>query len=338
MTIEQTATIESSDADIESRLQLALFSDDPEDDEKRPQPEGDEDGDADPEEQVVEDEVVGDEPDTLAKYLGLNEDQVFEAEDGKVYINAKVDGEITQVPMDEVVKSYQLLKHVNNKSMAVSEQQKAVAQEYATIKQEAANRFYLLNQMTEALEQQYVSQYQNVDWQKLRAENPAEYVAAQRDFEGLMNGLQNAKQVTLQQQQQIAAMQEQREQAIASQRLSQQAQFVLQNNPTWSNPGVRTAETNAMRQFLSTNYGYSNEELDYVDDFRQINIIRDAMAYRAGKSVADQKIQKPVPKFQKPGAARGNDMSKAREAKAKIGNLKRTGSVEDAAAALLSRM
>lgn len=337
MAIEQTATVESSDADIDSRLQLALFGDDPEDDDKRPQPEGDEDGDADPEEQVVEDESV-DEIDTLAKYLGLAEEQVFEAEDGKVYINAKVDGEVTQVPLDEVVKSYQLLKHVNNKSMAVSEQQKAVAQEYATIKQEAANRFYLLNQMTEALEQQYVSQYQNVDWQKLRAENPAEYVAAQRDFEELMNGLQNAKQVTLQQQQQIAAIQEQKEQAIVAQRLSQQAQLVLQNNPTWSNPGVRSAETAAMRQFLSTNYGYSNEELDYVDDFRQINIIRDAMAYRAGKQVADQKIQKPVPKFQKPGAARGNDMSKAREAKAKIGNLKRTGSVEDAAAALLSRM
>ena len=338
MQIEQTATPEQSDADIESRLQLALFGDDPEDEEKKqPTPEGNEDGDAESEEQGVEDESA-DEPDTLAKYLGLAEDQVFEGDDGKVYINAKVDGQITQVPMDEVVKSYQLLKHVNNKSMAVSEQQKAVAQEYATIKQEAANRFHILNQMADALEQQFTAQYKNVDWQRLRVENPAEYVAAQQDYQNLLAGLQQAKQVTIQQRAQIEQMQEAREQQEYAQRIAQQAQLVLQHNPTWSNPGVRVAETSAMRKFLSESYGFADEELNAVNDYRQVSIIRDAMAYRAGKQVAEQKVQKPVPKFQKPGAVRGNDMSKAREAKAKIGNLKRTGSVDDAAAALLSRM
>lgn len=340
MTIE-TATPEASDADIESRLQLALFGDDePDDDKKQPAPEGNEYGDADDAEKVNPDEVENDDaqPDTLAAYLGLAEEQVFEAEDGKVYINAKVDGEITQVPMDEVVKSYQLLKHVNNKSMMVSEQQKMVAQEYQTVRTEAANRFQVLDKMSEALEQQFMSQYQNVDWQRLRVENPAEYVAAQQDFQQMMASLQQAKQVTIQQRAQLEAIQAEREEREYAQVLAQQAQLVLQNIPAWKNPGTRVAESNAIRAFLSESYGYSDQELNGVTDFRQIQVIRDAMAYRKGKQVAEQKIQKPVPKFQKPGAVRGNDMSKAREAKAKIGNLKRSGSVDDAAAALLSRM
>lgn len=335
--IETAATPESSDADINNRVQLALFSDDPEDDEKRLTPEGDENGDADLEEQVVEDEAV-DEPDTLAKYLGLSEEQVFEAEDGKVYINAKVDGEVTQVPLDEVVKSYQLLKHVNNKSMMVSEQQKVLAQEYTTIKQEATNRFHVLDKMTEALEKQFVSQYANVDWQRLRVENPAEFVAAQQDYQNMMAGIQQAKQITIQQQAELAAMYDQKMQQENQQRLVQQAQLVLQHNPTWQNPAIRAKETTELRTFLASNYGYTDDDLNHVNDYRQIQVIKDAMAYRAGKQVADQKIQKPVPKFQKPGVARGNDMSKAREGKAKIGNLKRTGSVDDAAAVLLSRM
>lgn len=275
--------------------------------------------------------------DTLAKYLGLAEDQVFEDENGQVLVNAKVDGEIIPVPFNELVKSYQLQKHVNNKSMQLSEKMRAVDVEYQTMAQKADEKFYVLDQMAEALEAKFVKEYQEIDWQRLRRENPAEYVAAQKDFEDAYNGLQRAKQVTLQQREEVEMLRKQQQETAYGQFLAQQASMVLQEFPEWQNPGVRQAETSKMRAGLVEHYGFQDHELNAVSDHRQLKVIRDALAYRMGATVAQQKVAKSVPTFQKPGAIK-NDMSKARAAKNVKATLKRSGNVSDLASALESRM
>ena len=332
------ATTIDSGASVEDRIENVLFGDDaPVDDQKpKAQPQGDVDLDTD--DQVTDDQAgVDAEPGTLAEYLGVAEDQVIETEDGKVFINVKVDGEQMQVPMQEVIKSYQLQKHVNNKSMQLSEHMKQAQQEYLAIRSEATNRFHILDKMTEALEAQFTAQYRQVDWNRLRAENPAEFVALQKDFEMSQNQIRNAKQITLQQKQQIAEIERQREEALFQSNLFQQAEMALQAFPEWKDPVARQRETSAMRSFLSESYGYTEEDLNAVTDFRALQVIRDAMAYRQGKTVADKKVEKPVPKFQKAGRPAAA-MAQMREAKARRSSLKTSGSVDDAAALILSRM
>lgn len=328
-------------ASIEDRIENILFTEDAPVDDKKPvaQPEGDaapETDDIEPELQAEEDKGEV-ETGTLAEYLGVAEDQVIETEDGKVFINVKVDGEQMQVPMQEVIKSYQLQKHVTQKSMQVSEELRQAQAERGQFYGEATNRIAIMEKMTEALEMQFTKQYQGIDWQRLRVENPAEYVAVQKDYENLMAGLNQAKQVTLQQKQQLDAAKEAAEQQVYNAHLANQAQLVLHHNPAWRDPAVRTKETSELRAKLSAEYGFADDELNTVTDYRQIAVIRDALAFRAGQKVAEQKVTKPVPKFQKAGRPAAA-MAQMRDAKARRSNLKASGSIDDAAALLLNRM
>lgn len=334
MNIEGNA-VSSAPESVEARVEAKLYGE-PVEESAVAAPEGEEGTTVDVETDAPQvDEPT--EPDSLAKYLGLNEDQVFEDDNGQVMVNAKVDGEIIPVPFQELVKSYQLQKHVNNKSMQLSEKMRAVDSEYQVMAKQAQDKFYVLDQMTEALEAKFVQDYQSIDWQRLRRENPAEFVAAQRDYEQMYAGLQQAKEVALQQRQEVEALQAQKQAQAYSQFLAQQATMVLQEIPEWQNPGVRQQETAKMRSFLSENYGYQDHELDSVSDYRMLKVIRDAMAYRAGATVAQQKVAKSVPKFQKAGAIK-NDMSQQRAAKTAKQTLRRTGNVNDLANILKDRM
>ena len=335
--MSENATAESG-ASIEDRIQQVLFPEDAPADKKQPPqpPEGNVDGDIDSVEPEVQAEETS-EPGTLAEYLGIAEDQVIETEDGQVFINVKVDGEQMQVPMQEVIKSYQLQKHVTQKSMQVSQQMRELDTTRQQFHIEASNRLTIVEKMTEALEQQFTQQFQGINWQRLRVENPAEYVAAQKDFENLMAGLNQAKQVTLQQKQQLELQQEAVQQQQYAAHMANQAQLVLQHNPAWRDPAVRQKDMTSIRASLAEAYGFSDEDLNAVSDYRQLAVIRDALAFRKGQTVAEQKIQKPVPKFQKAGRPAAA-MAQMREAKGRRASLKASGSIDDAAALLLSRM
>ena len=327
----------NSDASVEDRIEQILFDEQPADDLKQSvQPKGDAtDGNDDQEDEdaIVDDAEAG----TLAAYLGINEDQIIETDDGKVLVNVKVNGEVTPVPMQEVIASYQLQKHVNNKSMILSEQLKTVQSEYQTVRTEAANRFHVLDKMSEALEQQLLSQYQQVDWVRLRRENPAEFVAMQRDFEQSKQMITQAKQATIQQRTALEQFNAMQQEKAYQDHLAEQDNIVLQMYPSWADQAVRAKEAGEMRTFLQGAYGYTNEELNSINDFRQIQVIKDAMAFRQGQKVAEQKVQKPVPKFQKAGRPAA-DMAKMRDSKARKSALKSSGSVDAAAALLVDRM
>ena len=76
-------------------------------------------------------------------------------------------------------------------------------------------------------------------------------------------------------------------------------------------------------------YGYSEEDFAGVVDHRQVAILRDALAYRAGKKHVAEKKAKPVPKFQQPGRKRDANASAQKAKKAKMARLKRSGSPRD---------
>lgn len=326
-----------SDASIESRVESSLFGE-AEHEKKLPAATEAEQNNVVEEAQIDDvEKAAGESTGTLAEYLGVPESHIIETDDGKVLVSVKVNGEISHVPMMDVIASYQLQKHVNGKSMQLSEQMKTLAADKAALYSESQNRLAVMEKMTEALEAQFAQQYQQVDWQRLRHENPAEFVALQKDYENLVAGLNNAKQVTIQQRQQIEMMQEQRNAIAMDQYIGEQAVLVLQNIPEWVDPAVRQAETSSMRTFLASQYGFSDEELDSVVDARHVSIIRDAMAYRNGMKVADQKTQKPVPKFQKAGRPAAA-MAQMRDVKSRRSSLKATGSIDDAASLIESRM
>lgn len=303
----------------------------------------DNDPDSDDKEGSDLDDIAEDEELTLADYLGIDDDRVIVKEDGTVTINAKIDGELKEVDMKELVSSYQMQGHVNNKSMALETERKNLGAERTKISQELEGRVSELQNISAILESQLTADYDSIDWDNLRVADPAEWTALRSQFSERAQQIQQA-QLTMQKDAQLATQKAAQEQGVLrAQHLKAERTKLVELNPTWNDPVVMGKELTSMKSFLADNYGFQAEELKDIMDHRLIRVIQDAQGKHSLKSVEEEaakKLQKKVPKFQKPGASKASskNLEKARSVKAKRTAVKKTGHVKDVAALIESRM
>ena len=277
---------------------------------------------------------------SLAGYLGLDDDKLTVNDDGTVTFNAIIDGQAKEVPLSELASSYQMQGHVNNKSIALENERKEFEMQRNTIATNLEAKFAESANFAKVLEEQLVSDFNNIDWDRLRAEQPSEWSALRQEFAEKSQKLQSTQAQIGQEQRKLIdegnEVRNKQNQAY----LQDQMQHMVAANPTWSNPEVMKAETGQLKSFLGDAYGFSEDDFALITDHRIIGLIQDAKAYRNGKKTAEVKINKIVPKFQKPGAAKGNvqSLAKARGIKANRATLKKSGRTQDAARILLDRM
>ena len=285
-------------------------------------------------------ETANEEELSLAGYLGLDEDRLSVKDDGSVVFNAIIDGENKEVALKDLTSSYQLQGHVNNKSIALENERKEFSAQRNAVTEHLKQQLDQATAMTEAAGEQLMADYNSIDWDRLRAEQPSEWSALRQEFAEKANSIQSMKDNVMGNQ---TKLQEQHQQEQNQQRqafMQEQVGFMVRDNPTWSDPEVLKTETGKIKSFLQKDYGFNSDDLAVITDHRAIKLIQDAMAYRNGKAGAEAKIAKPVPKFQKPGQSRGNakSLQKARDAKSLKAKAKQTGSTEDVANLLLNRM
>ncbi|QVJ07710.1 putative scaffolding protein [Vibrio phage vB_ValP_VA-RY-3] len=349
---------DSQAQDIESRIASALFSDGDDsvtetqddavidDDQDASDEEGDlpEDDDAD----VDDDDVDADEPeadsdgDTLASVLGLDDDKLEYDDEGNVVFKAVIDGETQPVKIDDLVKSYQLQGHVNNKSIALENERKEFDSTKQEVFTELTNRVKSVNALTQQAEQMLLAEYQGIDWQSLRQTDPAEWTALNQEFQQRARAIEQIKQqangvVDQLTEEQQAEMQQKQQQFIEA-----EVQKMIEDNPAWADQEVMAKEVQEIGTFLNQTYGFSPEEVANAMDSRLMKLIKDAHAFRSGKkAAAEKKVQKKVPKFRKPGgsAEQRKALQKARAAKATKQQIRKTGGSVDAVAnAIMNRI
>lgn len=177
-----------------------------------------------------------------------------------------------------------------------------------------------------------LQQLQNLDWQRLSVEQPAEYVrlSAHRDaLRQRVDALQGEQQRLAQQQQAIEA--QQRAEIIAQQR-----QVLVQRVPEFRDPQKAQKLTADLTQ-AAAHYGIRPEELAGVIDARQIEVMRDAMQWRnhvANRAAAEQKrTPAPAPTMQRAGTPAQTNNTE-RRLQNKMSALKSTGSTKDAASVI----
>jgi hypothetical protein len=351
MMSNETAT-ETSAQDIATRVEAALFPSEeppkadgdeviedaefeelPEDDD--PDSEG-EDGGKDLEEIAEEEEL------TLGGYLGIDDDKLsVNEETGEFVFNTIIDGEEKQVPLKDVVASYQLQGHVNNKSMALETERQEFEGVRNKVAQELQQRVQGVTKLGELVEQELVSEFQSVDWDKLRVQDPANWTALRQEFAERAQKVMQVKNLVTEESQRLQKEQQQQFQAKAQEYFKAENEAMIADNPEWTDETVKTKALGEMKTFLA-NYGFSEQDVKGVTDHRLVRVIKDAMAFRNGTAKAEEKRLdgKELPKFQKPGSRAKNSASlvKARAAKAAKSKLKKSGSVSDAAALLVDRM
>jgi hypothetical protein len=170
---------------------------------------------------------------------------------------------------------------------------------------------------------------QNVDLNKLAMEDPAE---AQRLFFRQIQLNQAMQSIT--QEQQTAQQKVQEQMQSAHRERMQKAQETLASEiPGWGDEVQRNLTKTAVED-----YGFKAEELAQVADARVIKLIHDAHQYRQlqkAKPGIDKKVVS-LPKVIKPGSAEKPNPAQEQASRARE-RLKKTGSIDDAAQAYLSR-
>lgn len=288
-------------------------------------PDSDESAEDEPEESTEEeaDEDTAEEDD-LASLLGVSEDQLSVDEAGNILITTKVDGESAQVTLPELVKGYQLNKAVTQRSQALAEQRKAFEAQAAQVQQQLQAEVQKASGLANHLSQQMMAEFQNINWNELREVDPAEYSAKRYDYERKQAELQQVINYGQQIQQQQAEQAQQQQMMQMREVLAQQREVMLQNNPQWKDPEVLKRDMSELRQFTTDSYGFNDDELENVTDARIIEVLKDAMAYRKGKKVAEKK-RTNAPKLLKPGTPRTKQVSLREQARKQRAAMKRNG-------------
>lgn len=266
----------------------------------------------------------------LADALEMPLDEFLATVKGKV----KIDGQESELTLAELRDGYQRDSDYRRKTTELAENRRQFEAQAQQQAQQLNNSLQMANATLQAAEQQMLGEYNNVNWDQLRAENPAEWSARQQEFSVRQAEIQQYQQNIAQSSQQQMQMQQAQQAQAMQQYLANERKALSAAAPDW------TSETNTeLAGYLNEN-GFSPDEVGQLVDHRHAIIARKAMLYDQQQkqvNIAKAKV-KPLPKMLKPGAK----ASKTQQAKASTeklrAKLKRTGSVKDVQALLLDRM
>lgn len=344
MTESTEATPTGADVSIEDRL-LERLDPTPDD---APTSEDAPTGENQDEPEATAEETADDAPDQveldaseLASMFGLDQSQVSVSDDGNLKIRVKIDGQESEATLAELVKGYQLEGHVTRKSMELADQRKALeaqaAQQQTALAQQAQQAAFLL----QAAEQQLIGEYQSIDWQRLRRENPAEYSAAQLDYSQRARQIEGMKEQALSITGQYDAEAQVKQAQAYEAHLEAEKTALLEAVPEWKDEAKAEAGKAEIVTFLRES-GFTPEEIGSIGNHKALLLIRDAMAYRkAAKStdVTAKQLKKVVKPVLKPGAVQTKaEAARKQSTEARATLRKMGGNTDSVAALLLDRM
>lgn len=349
-TANETATVETMQ-DNADRLEQLLYPEESQDAEPNEDAEEEvtedaielpEDGDSDSEDEEGSeglDDIAEGEDLTLADYLGIDDERIVVGDDGVPLFNAIIDGETKQVPLKDLAANFQLQSHVNNKSMALEEQRKEFEGVREQVAQELQQRVQGVTKLGELAENELVSEYNSIDWNTLRTQDPANWTALRQEYAERAQKVQQVKDLAREEGLRLQQETQAKFKEAADEYFSGELRSMIADNPEWADETVRSSAMTEMRSFM-TRYGFTEADAQGVNDHRLIRLIKDAKAYRDGKKTAETKrVNKKLPKFQKPGGkTNAANLAKARNAKALKAKVKKTGHVKDVAASIIDRM
>jgi hypothetical protein len=248
---------------------------------------------------------------TWAGVLGVDDSNIVLDEEGNLQgLVVKVDGVSSTVSVKDLVAGYQTNKHYTQKSQALAEERREFEKVRGDVAQNYSERLAAVDKLTGFLYDTMTKEFQNINWEKLRSENPGEYAAAVADYQ---TRDAQFKQIMAAVQSENGQLQQQHQaqyNAEFQKHLAGQYEKVLENNPSWRDTEKMQKELNAIGDSANEVYGIHPEEFKHLNDARHLEIIKDAIAYRKGKTVSDNKIKTAPPKFQKAGGKSGKPMSK----------------------------
>lgn len=252
--------------------------------------------------------------DTETELVDEEPDEQDEESDPEDYYTVKVDGEEIQVTLDEALKGYQRDTDYRKKTMSLSEQRKAVAEEKARVSGIIGEIDTFIN-----------GEKQNVDWEALKAEDPAAYIDK-------MEAIKKAEALK------EKALEEQRKhfEEIYNNEVKSLID-VMGGDDAWDQT-QRNQDMQLASEYLQGK-GFKDSDIGKIIDHKLWTVIFDAAKAQKFKDTeAKVKEQRrTAPKSVKPGQKVTASERKAKEAKAKLRKASKSQDQVAALANLLSQ-
>lgn len=294
-----------------------------EEEEDTSEPEEDVEGD---EEEADDDSDVGDsdEDEEPSETEETTSDELF---------TVKVDGEEYEVNLEELKKGYQLEKNYTKRVQKLSEE----AKELEALKSTLTQQHQQYAQLMELAAAQQMAEVNNAKAKLASIDkeaDPVAYVRQQLQIQEIENGLRANIQNYQMAQQQKAAEQQKALEAI----VAQEQRKLVEVIPEWADKGKRAEFEKAIVDYARSQ-GYDDSELSSIVKAKDIAVLHKARLYDELKNKQAQvtKKRKPIVKKKVKGSTPPDSQTrKARAVKEQRQRLKSSGSVNDAAAAILS--
>ena len=283
----------------------------------------------------LDDAPVADESDNSADN---EETEVQVAEEPADYFEVTLPGgEKAEVTLDELQRGYSREQDYTRKTEDLAGQRRALAAEREQAQQAVEQNRQQYAQRLHELAQTVgvnLQAEQSTDWDQLKEEDPVEFATRWADHQRKQEQFRTA-QAELQhfQQEEQQKMQQQHQQVLA-----EQSRRLAEALPQYADEEKGEQFRNDLRSFLKNNYGgFNDNEIGSVVDARHVQLIHDAMQWRKlqdGKTTTEKKVR-PLPKVVKPSAQAQKVDTDAEQIAAKMKRARKSGSVRDAADALV---
>jgi len=278
-------------------------------------------------------EEADDEAEESDPYEEDDTEEVIEQElPDDLTIKVKLDGEETEVTLDELRKGYSRYSDYTRKTQALAEERKSFYGEAEAIRMERAQYAELLPVLKSQLEMQSQAE---PDWDNLYDEDPIEAARLERHWNKSRQEQAAKLQAINTEQQRIAEeMSKEQQRALADIVQSERAKLT-DVIPEWKDEGTMQSEAKELREWAINN-GFSERDLSALVQATHVSILRKAMMFDKGsKKVEKAKAQpKKVARIVRPGSSGTQINTRSTDVKRASQRLVRSGSVSDAAALL----
>ena len=307
----------------QSETEQATTTEELESTEETPDEESEAVSEDEPEEVEESDESESDEP---------------EAEDEELVYEVRVDGQTTQVSLDELLNGYSRQSSFTKKSQQLAEDRKAMEslqQQYNTeVSQIQQERQQYAQYLQNVIENSKLDEWGSIDWEALKRDDPIEFVTKREEFRMAQDQVRQLQaEQTSAQQKAHHGQQQQWQEAVKSEHAA-----LVDKLPEWGKPDAQRELAGKLRDYAK-GQGYQDGEIDSLVDHRSFIILNKARMYDElqGSDVKSKKL-KNKPKVIRGGKASSKNAEAKSSRTAKMKRLRQSGHVDDAATLLEDMM
>ena len=249
-------------------------------------------------------------------------------EDEEAEFLFEVDGQ--ELSADELRKGYLRQSDYTKKTQSLSEQRKemeSLTEQYnSQLQQIQAERQQYIQHLQALSENQDIKKF-DIDWERLRLEDPLECVTKRQEFQ---EAKEKAEEVKTKAKQAMARSAAEKEQQWAKVVEDEKAKLIAAL-PEWGETDSQRQLATELRTYAQTQ-GYSEPEIDSLVDHRSFLVLRKAMLYDQMQNANPKaKKLKGKPKVIRAGKGASRTQAQRDALKTKRNQLKNSGHVRDAA-------